>query len=1015
MLELLTNLLSGITGKLLIMITQLFSSFYGILAGCIFLLGLYVFGIYLKQRRRQKKQEKAQRSFVFFEQIKKELARIDRKGYPFIELIKQGWTAIFSVINTMALILVISGLYFLNLFPFWNRKRKKAKKEVKPKIRFKTGRSFVFMGSGFEVIALLLTCYLAGVIRELLHSLSTFSFTQDSYVFDIRYLYFNQLFDLKIFVETPFVAIPLLIVFSFLALKATWVNWQQYRDYNYHESGDDRFATLKELEHQYAKIADRGKPYKGSSGVPVAHVKARSIQGLELGALMLYNNKTFSNVVGEIEQKALLNHHKSGYYLIDQQTINMLMVGTTRSGKGEGWVNPMVDIMSRAEDKASTIIGDPKLELGQMAYKTLRKRGYDVQILSFQNMDFSLSYNPLALAIDAAKKGYYEKVQAQVNAVAEAIYRRPQKNSSGNEEYWQNTSIALFNAITLALIDRANEAYQAGEKDAWDTLTIRNVVTFLTELGSEEVFVDINNEEVDADTEGAEKKSSLTLYFDKLREANRSKYSKFREMADINYRMSDFAGGETRGLIYSSMMSGLNLFLQDGVAKLTSKNTIDLVDFGNPRRLTLRFRTNEDPSLPNGYAYQRATLNFYEVGRKNLGQNSEPKLLIKNARATIDEAGYMTYIVQKELPKHFRIEVTFKDEINEREIWGHEYSFEGQKTYKKKRVGRKKKRVRYAIDKYTRKKILTGVDVNVVQKPQSTVMDKDDIDFVYSEKPIALFVGIPPHRNEYGPLATLLIDQLFNANYEVALEAGRKNIRRIIFLLDEFTNLPAIPKIGQKLSIALGQNFQFIMFVQAIAQLIEKYGQEEANTIMGNCSLMGLIKTSLHETNEIFSKMLGKKTVTIRDKAVNPLKPADPHINVREVEQDLMTPTQLARMEAGEAVLVRTVKSHDLQGHKVTNDPILLMGKTEMPMRYMFLHEEFDQSTTAADIAVRAEHSDLDLNEISVAPRKTLEGLTSWSNELKKDLKTPFPIRETARIKTEKIAEQKEQLIGKVS
>ena len=83
-------------------------------------------------------------------------------------------------------------------------------------------------------------------------------------------------------------------------------------------------------------------------------------------------------------------------------------------------------------------------------------------------------------------------------------------------------------------------------------------------------------------------------------------------------------------------------------------------------------------------------------------------------------------------------------------------------------------------------------------------------------------------------------------------------------------------------------------------------------------------------------------------------------------------------MESGEAVLVRTVKSHDLQGHKVTNDPILLMGKTEMPMRYMFLHEEFDQSVVAADIAVRAEHSGFDLNEVSIAPRKTLKKIEIW-------------------------------------
>lgn len=1009
MFELIKNFLLGVITKVFLV----FRTFYGVLFIMLLVFLFYIAWLYWKNRSDR---QQIKINFSLFKWFTEVFISVDPSENLILTFIKQVWAFVFATINILALLLIVSGVYFLNLFPFWNRKRKKFKKEVKPKIRFQTGRSFLLMVSGFEAIAILLTCYLSGIVREILHSLSTFSVVHDSYTFNLSYLYLEHLFDLKIFLETPIIAIPLLLVLSFLAFKASWVNWQQYRDYNNHESGDDRFATLKELKHQYTKIADRGERYAGESGVPVAHIKANTLSGLKLGALMLYNNRTFSKVIGEIERKAVLNQYKAGYYLIEQQALNMLMVGTTRSGKGEGWVNTIVDITSRAEQQSSLVVGDPKLELGQMAYKTLRKRGYDVQILSFQNMDFSMSYNPLMLAIEAAKKGYYEKVQARVNAVAEAIYRKPKKNSSGNDEYWENTSISLFNAITIALIDRANEAYKVGEKDAWDTVTIRNVVTFLTELGSETSYVDANNESVDADDENAIKKSSLTLYFDKLREANDIKHSKFREMADINYRASDFAGEETRGNIYSSMMSGLNLFLQDNIARLTSKNTIDLVNFGNPRRLTLRFKTNEDPELPNMYAYQRATLNFYEVSNQRLGKKRKSKLIIKNARATIDEAGYMTYVVERTLPKRFKIEVTFKDKVNDSRIWDHKYLFEGEKVYKKEKLGRRNKRMRYALDEYTRKKILAGVAVKVLEKPQDTVIDEKSIDFVYSEKPIALFIGIPPNRNEYGPLATLLIDQLFNANYEVALEAGRKNVRRVHFLLDEFTNLPAIPKIGQKLSIAVGQNFQFTLFIQAIAQLIENYGNEETNTIMGNCSLMGLIKTSLYETNEIFSKMLGKKTVTIRDKATNPLKEANPHINEKAIEQDLMTPTQLAKMESGEAVLVRTVKSHDLQGHKVTNDPILLMGKTEMPMRYMFLHEEFDQSVVAADIAVRAEHSGFDLNEVSIAPRKTLKKIEIWTKGLKKKgPKIPFPIRESTKIGSDSITKEKERLIGKVS
>ncbi len=162
--------------------------------------------------------------------------------------------------------------------------------------------------------------------------------------------------------------------------------------------------------------------------------------------------------------------------------------------------------------------------------------------------------------------------------------------------------------------------------------------------------------------------------------------------------------------------------------------------------------------------------------------------------------------------------------------------------------------------------------------------------------------------------------------------------------------------------------------------------------------------------------MLGKKTITERNKATNPLKEADPHINERGIAQDLMTPTQLATMEAGEAVLIRSVKAYDLQGHKVTNDPIRLMGETEMPMRYMLLKEEFDQKTTMADIAVKAEHSGLDLSEISIAPRKTIVSLEEWVNKLKDGkLDSPFPMRPTRKKKpAQNVSDLKKEMISKV-
>ena len=48
--------------------------------------------------------------------------------------------------------------------------------------------------------------------------------------------------------------------------------------------------------------------------------------------------------MGEMEEKARLSGYKAGYYYIEQQTINVLLVGTTRSGKGEAWVNSSIEV-----------------------------------------------------------------------------------------------------------------------------------------------------------------------------------------------------------------------------------------------------------------------------------------------------------------------------------------------------------------------------------------------------------------------------------------------------------------------------------------------------------------------------------------------------------------------------------------------------------------------------------------------------------------------------------------------
>lgn len=849
------------------------------------------------------------------------------------------------------------------LLPFVSRERKRFNKEVKPILYFKTVRSFIYMGLGFSLLAFLMTSYLVTVLRAIIPYLyfTILSLKDESFYrsFDWGSLLIGNLFHVEVFVLAPILSFPIFGVGLICAWRSAWINFEQYRDYNNNEEGDDRFASSKEIHQQYKKVPNKRLSYSGNGGVPVLHETRKNLAGITLGSQMKWQNRTLGRYI--YKAQALLGNlaQVSGDYYIDDSTMNLLELGITRSGKGEGRIAPIIDINSRAEKQPSMIIADPKGEHYQSSYKTMRKRGYDVEVLSFQNMDWSMSYNPLELAIMAAKRGYYEKAQTRVNAVAEAIFPQPKGGGKGNSEYFRKSSISLFNALTMALMDRAHETFQNGEEDAWDTITIHNIAKFLANLGSENVFVDSEGEVVENPEAGQNvwKKSKLTVYFDNLRKVNQKEFSKFRQMADMEFRSSDFGGGETKGNVYSNMMTGINLFLQDNVAKLTSKNSIDLESVGFPRRLSVKLRSSRNKLMENEFVHKTARISIKDT--------RGDRYYVKNQPALVDAEGYLSYCIEPKLPDQFVVLIDFNHDNNDTSsIRSVEIQFSAEKVYGE-------------LDSYTGKPTLKGIQIRIDDSNQFLIQEQD-VEIIYSDKPKIIYLVTPPNRTEYNSLVSLFLDQLFNANYELALSNGRKCINRILHILDEFTNMPAIPNMDTKISIGLGQNILYYLWIQNLEQLVAEYGENIAKTIQDNCSLQGYIKSTSPETNERFSKSLGSRTITRRRRSSNILDEANPNVSVDHVRQELLTPTQLARLQEGEAVFLRGVKGRDNRGRKVTTDPIFLHDKTSLPYRYMFLQEEFDQSMTLADIPVDSEHRNLNLQDVAIDGELAFKNLIDW-------------------------------------
>lgn len=173
-----------------------------------------------------------------------------------------------------------------------------------------------------------------------------------------------------------------------------------------------RWTTREELEAQYKKIPDKDARFPGKGGPPIA---------------------------------------RDGDFLyIDDGQVNNLVIGTSRSGKGEEHVLPSIDIYSRAEDQASMIITDPKMELAPTTMATLQERGYDCHILNFVDPAYSMTYNPLPVIVREIKEGSYPTAQQLCRSLG---YNIITPNPDEKDPYWSDQARNVLIAAIWADIE----------------------------------------------------------------------------------------------------------------------------------------------------------------------------------------------------------------------------------------------------------------------------------------------------------------------------------------------------------------------------------------------------------------------------------------------------------------------------------------------------------------------------------------------------------------------------------
>ena len=265
------------------------------------------------------------------------------------------------------------------------------------------------------------------------------------------------------------------------------------------------------------------------------------------------------NNIGSVEITGIpLASDKNNIY-VDTATVNSLIVGTTRSGKGQLIVMPMLRLLALCKNKSSFVANDPKGELMESLYDLLIEQGYNVLCLNISNPENSSFYNPLSMAIRAYIDGMENKGGniSQANELVGELSNMLTANDK-SDPIWPESAKALLNAMILYLMQTWYE------KDRLDLLTMPNVYTFFLEYGSKN-YTDANGQQ----------RNALDDIFSTLPANNPAK---------LAYATSKFAEGEMRSSVFATLSSNLNIFSDVGIAMLTSRDEIKFSDLADTER-----------------------------------------------------------------------------------------------------------------------------------------------------------------------------------------------------------------------------------------------------------------------------------------------------------------------------------------------------------------------------------------------------------------------------------------------
>ena len=139
---------------------------------------------------------------------------------------------------------------------------------------------------------------------------------------------------------------------------------------------------------------------------------------------------------------------------------------------------------------------------------------------------------------------------------------------------------------------------------------------------------------------------------------------------------------------------------------------------------------------------------------------------------------------------------------------------------------------------------------------------------------------------------------------EASLSKDSKLQREVFFLLDEFANLPKFENIAKWISISRSRGIYFLLMIQSLGQLIDRYGQGVTSTIQTQCQLNVYLGTTDKETQKYYEYQLGTETVRQRSVSAKSLTGEQNSASENLTGKPLVRTDELGRIKPGEAYIM---------------------------------------------------------------------------------------------------------------